>query len=267
MSIREDSKQLRREAIVKAARALLRESGGLGFSMRSLAEASGVSIATPYNLFGSKQAILVSVLDADLAAYQTALDGLQAAPGVDVLFEAIDLMGDFLAQEPEFYRNALACVSEDGGTELQFMVSGPRFLLWKRMLRAAIDEGLISNDVDPDALTIALGQLLFAGTYQWSQGLVSLPEMIARARFGTGALLLGITTEQGRPVLRGYFLDAQQRLQSIWRQVLTERLREGTLDERAQILLADQLEHLEAGADERQGSENTDMHTDERKTA
>lgn len=179
MSIREESKQLRRDTIVAAARALLRESDG-------------------------------------------------------------------------------ACVSRDGGPELQFMTSGPRFLLWKGMLRSAIESGQLKDEVDVDALTITIGQLLFAGTYQWSQGLVSLREMLARTRFGVSTVLLAIAADSGESLLRARMQDAQSELQSIWRTHLKKRLQEGTLDEQAQILLADQLQRFEPEALDT---------TDKRKTA
>ena len=57
-STRELGKSKRRREILAAARDLMRQSDDLGFSMRTLADRAGVSIATPYNLFGSKQAWL-----------------------------------------------------------------------------------------------------------------------------------------------------------------------------------------------------------------
>ncbi|MCB1685083.1 MAG: hypothetical protein KDI31_11370 [Pseudomonadales bacterium] len=181
MSIREESKQLRRDAIVAAARALLRESDG-------------------------------------------------------------------------------ACVSRDGGPEFQFMISGPRFLLWKGMLRSAIESGQLKDEVDVDVLTITIGQLLFAGTCQWSQGLVSLREMLARARFGVSTLLLAIAADSGQPLLRAHMQDAQSELQNIWRAHLTRRLQEGTLDEQAQILLADQLQRFAPEALNTTGRYRTGTH-------
>jgi AcrR family transcriptional regulator len=57
LSKREQNKSDKRGQIIKAARELMRIRSSTGFSMRQLADASGVSLATPYNLFGSKQGI------------------------------------------------------------------------------------------------------------------------------------------------------------------------------------------------------------------
>jgi AcrR family transcriptional regulator len=75
MSNREEAKHKRRRQIVRDARALMQKTGDTGFSMRALAEQAGVSIATPYNLFGSKQTIMFAVLDDDLVDALRVLTG------------------------------------------------------------------------------------------------------------------------------------------------------------------------------------------------
>ena len=86
MSNREEAKHSRRRKIVRAARVLMQQTGDAGFSMRALAEQAGVSIATPYNLFGSKQAIMFAVLDADLEYYQKRLAKVRVDE-LDVFFK------------------------------------------------------------------------------------------------------------------------------------------------------------------------------------
>ena len=71
MGVREEGKNRRRDKIT--AGSILDQSGESGFRMRALAEEAGVSIATPYNLFGSKRAILAAVMDADLSRFKETL--------------------------------------------------------------------------------------------------------------------------------------------------------------------------------------------------
>ena len=66
LSRREAGKAERRRLIISAARDLIRETGNAGLSMRGLAARAGVSLATPYNLFGSKRAIVVASCAAKL---------------------------------------------------------------------------------------------------------------------------------------------------------------------------------------------------------
>ena len=235
-------KNPRRANILAAARALMRDSGDLKFSMRMLAERAGVSIATPYNLFGSKQSILLAVLDADLTEYQQALSELRADE-IEVLFEGVSLISATLAREPDFYRNVLGTVIRDG-PEFRFMVNGPRYLVWKRLLRQATQAGLLASHVDPDAFAIASSQLIAANVMEWAQGALTIQEMEARNEYGLALTLLAIATERSRPVLEERLRRAEGTLQQHWRNMLMARLRRDELDQETRELLADQLKHL-----------------------
>jgi len=58
LSLRERNRQHAREAVLDAAERLLRRSPDAEFSMRALAAEAKVSFATPFNHFGSKNAIM-----------------------------------------------------------------------------------------------------------------------------------------------------------------------------------------------------------------
>jgi len=62
MTLHEQNKQRNRDRILAAADTILRTQGLDRLSMRYLAEVAGVSLRTPYNLFGSKTAILAELL-------------------------------------------------------------------------------------------------------------------------------------------------------------------------------------------------------------
>ena len=245
MSGRETSKNLRRQEILTAARALMREPDGAAFSMRALAEKAGVSIATPYNLFGSKQAILVAVLDQDLADYQADLDALHA-DGCETLFQAIDVTARVFSGDPALYRNLLGAALLEGGWELRWLFGGPRYALWKRLLGEAVSTGELDPGGDPDAFALTLSQLLFASIQEWALGLLSLEEMTARMRYGLALTLSAKATEASRRPLLERLRAAEGELQQLWRSHLAERLEAGTLDADTRALLADQLRHLEA---------------------
>lgn len=58
MSLREQQAAERRTRILGHAERIIRETAGVDLSMRALAAGSEVSLATPYNLFGSKEGLL-----------------------------------------------------------------------------------------------------------------------------------------------------------------------------------------------------------------
>ena len=61
-------RQRAQDAVVAAARSLLSREQGEGFTMKDLAEAAKVSLATPYNHFGSKGGVLRAVVYQALAS-------------------------------------------------------------------------------------------------------------------------------------------------------------------------------------------------------
>jgi AcrR family transcriptional regulator len=102
--LREKQKTERRNRILDAAEKLIRETGGTGFSVRALAVASGVSAATPFNLFGSKEGLLYALLSRSLD--QIVTEGLSfksSDPAFHVIEAAENAVNAFL-DDPEFLR-------------------------------------------------------------------------------------------------------------------------------------------------------------------
>ncbi|MGK0337860.1 MAG: AcrR family transcriptional regulator, partial [Candidatus Azotimanducaceae bacterium] len=102
MGVREEGKNRRRDRITAAARSLI-QSGDSGFRMRALAEEAGVSIATPYNLFGSKQAILTAVMDADLSRFKQTL-AMQRVDSLAMFSKTVAITRELIDLDPQFYR-------------------------------------------------------------------------------------------------------------------------------------------------------------------
>jgi AcrR family transcriptional regulator len=243
MNLREKNKLQRRDAILVAARRLMHESGNTGFSMRSLAEQAGLSLATPYNLFGSKQAIVVALLNADFESFQVSLNQLSAG-SIDVMFEAVRLTTENLEQDPSYYRGTMAEITLSAQFETRKLILGPGYLLWKRLLREAVQKGSLYDEIDLDPFTITVTQLMFANVREWVQGYLSLPEMEARMRYGLALNLLAIATDSSREGLRGKLMKAEADLKSLWQVALVARMKEGPLDAETQEILADQLSQI-----------------------
>jgi AcrR family transcriptional regulator len=217
VSNREEAKHKRRKQIVRAARALMQQTGDAGFSMRALAEQAGVSIATPYNLFGSKQTIMFAVLDADLEYYQKRLAKVRDDE-LDVFFKAVSLATSLYSTEPSFYRAVLFAVYNDGGREFRSMFGGPRHAMWKGFVQDAVTAGYLSDEVEPDAFAINLGRTFFSAILEWVSGELSLPELEAWVQYGFALSLSAMATPKGRERLHNKALDQQKRLQKLWKQ-------------------------------------------------
>jgi AcrR family transcriptional regulator len=217
MATREDAKEQRRRQIVSAARVLMQKTGKTGFSMRALADEAGVSIATPYNLFGSKQTVMFAVLDADLQQYLDRLQRLRADE-VDVFFKAVSLTSSLYASEPNFYRAVLFAAYNGGGTKFRSIFDGPRHAMWKRLVTNGIDAEVIRGEVDPTAFAINLGYIFFSCILEWVNNVISLEEMEAKVQYGFAISLHGVATAH-----------AEERL---WERVKTTQRRVTTLHNR-----------------------------------
>jgi len=70
-SARATGKDHRRARLIRAARDLITERADGSFSMQELAARAELSLATPYNLLGSKAAILQEVYRAETEGFRT----------------------------------------------------------------------------------------------------------------------------------------------------------------------------------------------------
>jgi AcrR family transcriptional regulator len=103
--VREQQKEGRREAIFSAAEALIRETGSTDFSVGMLALRADVSIATLYNLIGSKGAILYVLLNRSMDQLEavTTADQLPHDP-FDGALQAADRVARVYVADPDYLR-------------------------------------------------------------------------------------------------------------------------------------------------------------------
>src|SRR5262245_9681323 len=106
MGLLEDHKAERKNRILAAARALIRSHGYDGLTMRELATAARVSVPTLYNLFGSKDALIVAELEASAVRIASQLPppgGSFFARGMAAFDAGMRLIED----DPAFYCAAM----------------------------------------------------------------------------------------------------------------------------------------------------------------
>ena len=156
MSLREKQMAERRARILDAAERVIRETGGIEFSMRSLAASAETSPATPYNLFGSKEGLLYALLSRSLDEITQRGLAFQADDAIDQILEAADNAVDIFLDDPNFLRPLY-----------QFLlgvihpVYRPQFIerslgYWRAALSRAENTGLLCDPLDIDALAHSL---------------------------------------------------------------------------------------------------------------
>jgi AcrR family transcriptional regulator len=221
MPTREEAKEIRRNRILSAARDLIRETEKTRFSMRTLAERSGVSLVTPYNLFGSKQAIMGALLDEDMDIYGRNL-ARSRKDALERIFHAVTLGTRYFAQDEGYYRAVLSAVYADGGNEYRSKFSGPRLALWRALVNGAIDAGYLRQDTDIRVLAYHLSSVFYSNILPWAAGQISVRELEQRTLYGFALSLFATVRPAHQSRLRERITSAQTLLVS-----LREELRPG----------------------------------------
>ena len=177
MSRREDAKTERRHRIVTAARDLIRETGDTGLSMRAIAARAHVSLSTPYNLFGSKRAIVLAVLE-DIEAFHTRFARMKSLDAIERIFQALALSIRFYVEDPDFYRTLWTGVFDMSGKEVRQALARPeRGAFWLSLVNAAAAEGAILPAIDTGLLMRDLDFAFGAVMLNWVLGALSTDEL------------------------------------------------------------------------------------------
>jgi AcrR family transcriptional regulator len=208
---REAGKAERRRQIIQAARDLIRETGNAGLSMRGLAARAGVSLATPYNLFGSKRAIVVAVLQ-DVREFQERFSTLRVADPVEKIFAALDMSIDFYVGDPSFYRTVWAAVLDVSDGVRGEILNPKRDAFWRGLVEEAARAGAIAEDVDPGLLLRQLEAILHSVMFDWVVGEIAPARLGPMATHGYGLVLLGAAAPEWRGPLKARVLEAQAAL-------------------------------------------------------
>ncbi|MBV8056677.1 MAG: TetR/AcrR family transcriptional regulator, partial [Deltaproteobacteria bacterium] len=201
MKLREKQTADRRRRILDAAEELIRQTGGAGFSMLTLADRAEVSPATPYNLFGSKTRLLFALFNQSLTELPVKDLTAPYRDPLDRLLETTRVISTYLATRADFFRplyRALVGAQDD--------IYRPEFVeyhlqRWKRALADVERARLLASSVTGDTLARQL-MINFAGTVElWLHQELDADGFAAEAAFGTTLLLLGATVPDARPRL------------------------------------------------------------------
>jgi len=226
LSIRERSKQKRRNRILLAARALIVEEGVPGLSMRVLAEKAEVSVATLYNLLGSKEEILYALLD---QSYETLDMTATSLTEVDPIIRAQLIVEASVKQflsDSEFYKRLLRGIH---GIERGARASGSVLKVWALAEKAVADgmeSGLLRKALPARLIAQQILASYSGAIRNWVIGRMSDDDFKAHAQLGLTLSLLAVATDETRSRL-------ETRAQEIGNQVLNTGATTGSSGGRA----------------------------------
>lgn len=200
--LRERNKQLARDVVLDAAERLLQASPNAEFSMRALAVEAGVGFATPFNHFGSKNAIMQALSSRLIERMATRFrDEAPRGDAIDRLLMMGRISVALLLEKPTVHKavvGSLGVASPDPSSVHQH--SGK---LWS----LALDNfSGIATDMKEIAQTILAEQLAFhfRGCVSfWIAGELQDEELGSAFEAGACALLLGFANPRRRSYLIG----------------------------------------------------------------
>ena len=188
-----------RERVLDAAVRLLGD-GQAAFSMRELADAAGVSFATPFNHFGSKAGIMLALSARLIAEMHSTFAGATLPPtAVGRVLAAVDIAAAVMLAAPAVNRAVMGAIGAP--SEAPGDVSSRSGALWAEALGAG--EGL-----DPETMSLALATLpdqlavAFRGVLSfWTAGELPDARLAGRAAAAAAATLLGFVKSEDRALL------------------------------------------------------------------
>jgi AcrR family transcriptional regulator len=198
MDGRNERKVSSRNSILAAAWQLIDSKGVDGFSMRELAAMAGVSVATLYNAFESREAIVDACFKKALEDLRPLYDSLNDTQDLGALCLALAKAADILCESVsgsmylKLTHNASIAGSMSAHRATERVVPE---------LEAAVLRGELSPDVDIDELRGVIEAVFFSTVRLEAFGAISAEERRRRIISGTRLVLLGGATELGRSSL------------------------------------------------------------------
>ncbi|WP_018149348.1 TetR/AcrR family transcriptional regulator [Henriciella marina] len=201
---REQAKAQRRSRIIRAARDLIRETGDTDLSMRMLAQRAEVSLSTPYNLFGSKRAVVLAVLE-DERDFVERFGKLDRGNSIDRIFGAHELAFSYYTGDPEFYRTLWRALLSTTGQDDMGLATPERLAqtqaIWRALLHNAVKDGSLADDVPADLTLQAMAHTTGGALLSWAVGSLSTAALTPTVGIGYAICLRGVATVKGAPLL------------------------------------------------------------------
>jgi AcrR family transcriptional regulator len=202
LSVRERGLNDRRARILDAAEQLIRETGNTDFTVATLAERAALSGPTPYNLFGSKAAILYVLLNRSLdpvVAVERKASGV--ADPVTRVLAAANLAADLFVNDPVFYRPLYQFLLGVGDSEQR-----PAFLqrsleFWQRAVGNLMESVPAPLAMQSVGLARMLVMNFVAALELWVHQELDHQQFRAQVLYGAAMLLLGFSSEPQRTAL------------------------------------------------------------------
>lgn len=214
MPISEETLELRRAALISAARALIRERGSAGFSMLDLAKKAGVSAATPYNLLGSKSAILTIIVQQEFSAFRRKMTDLDDQDALSLILLVVDRLAKNYTADQQFYFGLFRAAGSAGENSLGAVMLSEGRSLFLEMVGSAIRQRASEQGLSANLVTDILLRNLRATVEAWYVDGWSIERFRDELAYSARLVLLPAFDGDTAAELRQQLIRLQRRLSS-----------------------------------------------------
>jgi len=210
MSSLERQSAERIDRILDAARSLIIETNGIGFTMKDVAARANVAPATPYNLLGSKDGLLYALLSRSLDALFIGILRYRAADPLEHPVEAGAFAADMFIRDGLIHRQVLPVFfgTRDELHRPWFMHRSMTF--WSHSLEAAYRQKVIPpEETERDDLARLLMITFIGAANLWVHGDLDDEELRAQVIYGFGHIMLGFAEGASRKRMLAIIKEAQ----------------------------------------------------------
>ena len=189
---RQQGVEERRRRLVKAASELIAERDDGSFSMPELAKRAGLSLATPYNLFGSKAAVLAQVFERLVRGFHRDAAWMAGLPASERILGVIDRLVAAYETQGRLFRNlwkALYGLDLSEHRTLNLSLSNE---IVHPLVASLAADGLIPAQVSQVAVENTLVRLFDACFEMWAAQDWTPARLRGELRIGFALVFLGL---------------------------------------------------------------------------
>ena len=198
MNRRELNKQLKRDKIVSTAKGIILEHGIDTLTMRYLADQSGVSSRTPYNLFESKTAILVEIIFDMAKLLKVSKINTSSQLLLERLIKLPQVVGTLCSTEHEFYQDILWGIMSSDDKISRGKINTVFADIISPLVATAIENKECSIKINVDIITSHLVTQFLAIIGMWGGSQLKLDNAIANIQFSWTNTLLPYSTRSSK---------------------------------------------------------------------
>lgn len=189
----------RRKRLLRAAGELIEERDDGIFSMPELAKRAGLSLATPYNLFGSKAAVLLELFDAQVRGFNRNHEWMVGTSPLARVVGVVDRVVDAFSHRPRFFRNIRKALFGLGPVEQGQFPVPPSGHVVQPLARSLAADGYLPPTIPAHVLEATLMRVFDATFEQWSIQNWEIERFRAELSASFALVCFALITEADRP--------------------------------------------------------------------